>query len=270
MGRAQELLLSHLHGPQNAILLALPAEPRAREPPGGRRKRVCKDPAEQGRQSRLYLVGVNPTKYTQHVRNVLRASASAARRSEGRIVQAGEGPIPILSRERRRRLQRRACARTRKRWEGAPWPKALKTRPVVACSRSLTCAIGACKGVRLAAVLLPRGSLTGKLKYQIFESQSTQVRQRFMKCDTQLLYGASGPTVSEDGSCKASTTCALHGYVQMRMRSTLCSGDTQQGYPQRKLETNLGSYSVPTQLMSPSHDDGHAITPYLGNKVIFD
>ena len=43
--------------------------------------------------------------------------------------------------------------------------------------------------------------------------------------------------------------------------------DTQQGYQQRKLETNLGSYSVPTQLMSLSHDDSHAITPYLGNKV---
>ena len=44
-------------------------------------------------------------------------------------------------------------------------------------------------------------------------------------CDTQLLYGASGPTVSEDGSCRASDTCALQGYVQMCMRSTLCSGD---------------------------------------------
>ena len=44
-------------------------------------------------------------------------------------------------------------------------------------------------------------------------------------CDTQLLYGASGPTVSEDGSCRASDTCALQGYVQMCMRSALCSGD---------------------------------------------
>ena len=33
---------------------------------------------------------------------------------------------------------------------------------------------------------------------------------------------------------------------------------------------NWGSYSVPTQLMSPSHDDSHAITPFLGNKVICD
>ena len=38
----------------------------------------------------------------------------------------------------------------------------------------------------------------------------------------------------------------------------------------KKLETNLESYPVPTQLMSPSHDDSHAITPYFGNKVIFD
>ena len=91
-----------------------------------------------------------------------------------------------------------------------------------------------------------------------------------MKCDTQLLYGTSGPTVIEDGSCRASDTCALQGYVQMCMRSTLCSGDRQQGYQQGKLETNLGSYSVPTQLMSPSHDDSHAITSYLGNKVICD
>ena len=27
-------------------------------------------------------------------------------------------------------------------------------------------------------------------------------------------------------------------------------------------KTNLGSYSIPTELMSVSHDDGHAITPY--------
>ena len=44
-------------------------------------------------------------------------------------------------------------------------------------------------------------------------------------CDTQLLYDANGPTVSEDGSCRANDTCALKGYVQMCMRSTLCSGD---------------------------------------------
>ena len=31
--------------------------------------------------------------------------------------------------------------------------------------------------------------------------------------------------MSEDGSCRASDTCALQGYVHMCMRSTLCSGD---------------------------------------------
>ena len=63
-----------------------------------------------------------------------------------------------------------------------------------------------------------------KTKNQIVESRSTQVRT-IHECDTQLLYGASGPTVSEDGSCRASDTCALQGYAQMCMRSTLCSGD---------------------------------------------
>ena len=42
-----------------------------------------------------------------------------------------------------------------------------------------------------------------------------------MKCDTQLLYGTSGPTVSEDGSCRASDTCALQGYVQMYALDTV-------------------------------------------------
>ena len=49
--------------------------------------------------------------------------------------------------------------------------------------------------------------------------------ERYMDVSRKLLYGASGPTVSEDGSCRASDTCALQGYVQMCMRSTLCSGD---------------------------------------------
>ena len=42
---------------------------------------------------------------------------------------------------------------------------------------------------------------------------------------------------------------------------TVVETDTQQGDQQRKPETNLGSYSVPTQLMSLSHDDSHAIIP---------
>ena len=55
---------------------------------------------------------------------------------------------------------------------------------------------------------------------QIVDSRSTQVRM-IHGCDTQLLYVANGPTVSEDGSCRANDTCALQNYVQMRLRSTL-------------------------------------------------
>ena len=49
--------------------------------------------------------------------------------------------------------------------------------------------------------------------------------------------------------------CARHCAVET---------DTQQGYRQRadNRQTNLGSYSIPTELMSLSHDDSHAITPY--------
>ena len=69
----------------------------------------------------------------------------------------------------------------------------------------------------------------------------SMVRQRYMKCDTQLLYGTSGPTVSEDGSCRASDTCALQGYVQMCMRSTLCSGDRHTtGISTKKARDKLG------------------------------
>ena len=102
-----------------------------------------------------------------------------------------------------------------------------------------------------------------KTKYQIVESQSTQVRQRFMKCDTQLLYGTSGPTMSQDGSCRATDTCALQGHVQMCMRSTLCSGDrhTRETNKVTKVtvDTKSGFYSVQS-LVSQSHDDSHAIT----------
>ena len=48
VGRSQEL--SHLDGPRLAIFLALPAEPRARKPPGGRGERACRDSEEQGEQ----------------------------------------------------------------------------------------------------------------------------------------------------------------------------------------------------------------------------
>ena len=53
--------------------------------------------------------------------------------------------------------------------------------------------------------------------------------------------------------------CARHCAVET---------NTQQGYRQGKLETNLGSYSVPTQLMSPSHDEqscDHTIPRQQGN-----
>ena len=65
-----------------------------------------------------------------------------------------------------------------------------------------------------------------KKKNQIVESRSTQVRT-IHECDTQLLYGASGPTVSEDGSCRASDTCALQGYtVQWRQTHNRHNRDT--------------------------------------------
>ena len=84
-----------------------------------------------------------------------------------------------------------------------------------------------------------------------------------MKCDTQLLCGTSGPTVSEDGSCRASDTCALQGYVQMCMRSALCSGDrhTRETNKVTKVTEDIKSGFFPVQsLMSLSHDDSHAIT----------
>ena len=45
--RPQEL--THLDGSRLAVFLAMPAEPRPCEPSCGRRKRVSRDPAEQGR-----------------------------------------------------------------------------------------------------------------------------------------------------------------------------------------------------------------------------
>ena len=103
------------------------------------------------------------------------------------------------------------------------------------------------------------------IKYQIVESpgQSTQVRQRSMKCDTQLLYGASGPIrVKEDGSCRANEcTCALQGYVQMCMRSTPCSGETHnRDTRKRVLKTQTWDPSL-QHYTSPLHDDSRATTP---------
>ena len=42
----------------------------------------------------MKLVGVNPTRCAQHVRDVLRASAGGARCSEGRLVQTCGGGAP--------------------------------------------------------------------------------------------------------------------------------------------------------------------------------
>ena len=52
------------------------AEPRSCEPSCGRRKRASRDLAEQGRQRRMELVGVNPPRHAEHVRDVFRSSAS--------------------------------------------------------------------------------------------------------------------------------------------------------------------------------------------------
>ena len=112
-----------------------------------------------------------------------------------------------------------------------------------------------------------------KIKCQIVESsgQSTQVRQRSMMCDTQLLYVVSGPTsVNEDGSCWANDTCALQGYVQMCMRSTLCSGDRDTN---KELRTGRQTWDPTLFQQCSCHcrmTSSHAITPYLGNKVICD
>ena len=76
VSRAQDL--SHLDVTRLAIFLALPAEPRARKPPSGRGERACGDLAEQGGQRRVKLVGVSPTRYVEHVRDVLRAGAGGA------------------------------------------------------------------------------------------------------------------------------------------------------------------------------------------------
>ena len=84
-------------------------------------------------------------------------------------------------------------------------------------------------------------------------------------CDTQLLYGASGPSVSEGGSCRASDTCALQGYVQMCMRSTLCSGDRHAtGITDKELITNKQTWDATLFQQSSCHcrmTGSHAITP---------
>ena len=72
--RSQEL--SDLDGSRHAILLALPAKPRACKPSRGvGRKRASRDPAEHRPQCRVELAGMNPSRHTEHVRDVFRPSA---------------------------------------------------------------------------------------------------------------------------------------------------------------------------------------------------
>ena len=92
--------------------------------------------------------------------------------------------------------------------------------PVVMIASSCLESMGKSEGLRAKFTVRPCFLLSvcvymfpfncDKIKYQIVESRSTQVRT-IHECDTQLLYGASGTTVSEDGSCRASDTCALQG-----------------------------------------------------------
>ena len=51
----------------------------------------------------MKLVGMNTTRYAQHVRDVLRAGAGRARGREGSTAQTNERPIPVLTREEQRR-----------------------------------------------------------------------------------------------------------------------------------------------------------------------
>ena len=118
-------------------------------------------------------------------------------------------------------------------------------------------------------------NVTVKEKYQIVESpgQSTQVRQRSTKCDTQLLYGASEPTgVNEDGICRANEMAAhvrckvMHRCV--RARHCAVETDTQRGYRQRVLKTQTWDPTLSN--ISRHRCTTTGVQPHLGNKVISD
>ena len=120
VGRAQEL--SHLDGSRFAVLDSLPAEPRAREPTVGWEERAGGDPTE----CRVELVGADPPRHAGHVRDVFRASASGARVHEDGVVQASEGPIPVLAQGTREGVlttDRCGPAPQARRWEGAHLPR---------------------------------------------------------------------------------------------------------------------------------------------------
>ena len=68
-------------------------------PGGGRVKRASRDPAEQSRQRRVQLVGMDRMRHTEHVRDVFRSSASGAWSCLCGVVQACDGPIQVLTRE---------------------------------------------------------------------------------------------------------------------------------------------------------------------------
>ena len=88
----------------------------------GGRKRASRDPAEHRRERRVELVGMNPLRHAEHVRDVFRSSACGAWSCEGGVMQSGEGPIPILSRRRRRSFQRQVAVGLRSHGGGL-WPR---------------------------------------------------------------------------------------------------------------------------------------------------
>ena len=77
--------LSHLDGSRLAIFCCAATRAAARKPPAAEGS-VPADLEEQGGQRRAKPVGVNPTRYAWHVRDVLRAGAGEAGGRAGSIV----------------------------------------------------------------------------------------------------------------------------------------------------------------------------------------
>ena len=61
---------------------------------------------------------MNPPRHAEHVRDVFRSSACQTWSCEGGVMQSGEGPIPTLTRGRRRSVQRRVAVGLRSQGEG--------------------------------------------------------------------------------------------------------------------------------------------------------
>ena len=75
-------------------------------------KRVGRDPAEYGRQRRVELVGVNPPRHAEHVRDVLMCSARVPVRAwscESGVVQIQRRADPTPHPGERRRFQRQVA-----------------------------------------------------------------------------------------------------------------------------------------------------------------